>query len=825
MKPYLFVLAILYCHWSSATCMLSKITIDERAKSSQTIIDGEITAQHSFWNTAKSSIFTVNTVQVNNRLKGSAQTTIEIITPGGELDGKLLVVEPNAELLVGSKGVFFLKNSTVSLQYTSALKQYEIYSLAQGFIEQDIYTGKYRDPFDEYSNRTEVYGLIGKTTGFNYRSSNTSSTNSVSGGTISSISPAKISAGTQSVLTITGTGFGTRTGAATVQFRDANSTSSMTFASIPDTSYIVSWTPTQIQVIVPGASAFRQSGAGTGQVNVIDAAGGIIQSSAQLTVTYNQFEYKKRRIALIGQNGLGGYTFTLNSSFNANADAKATFLRALDQWKCKTGVNVNISSTLTSNSCNNQLDNTNVITFADATCPLPAGALGTTYSTYSLCSNSPVMPDGMDMVFSPDANFYMGTASPASNQYDFESVILHELGHAFGQGHSSSGIEIMYPSIANGFTKRTLSPFSDLANIGDVLLRSATSISTCGFLKHLSLSTSCNSIPTVIVANFLPDKTSGCAPLTVNFTDKTTGNPTQWRWDISNNGTTDFTTQNPSYTFTQAGIYAVKLVATNATGKDSIVKSTLIVVSPPVTSSITTAQQITCNGSTGSVNAVAAGGDGSYTYLWSNNQTAASLTNVPAGTYSVTVKSGNQCSSTTTTNLTQPDPINVSVSTQLMNGSSNFSATLNVTGGITPYTFTLNNSSGSRIEASTQTISNLSAGNYTVSVRDKNNCSKSSSFSMSSPTGIEQVENSFDKLDVYPNPAINSVNINISLKEEKTVQVELFDMSGRTMFSDEYSNIKDKEASVDLSNLSAGTYILKFGLPEGNTFRKIVVNR
>lgn len=806
--------------------MLSKITIDNRAKSSQTIIDGEVTAQHSYWNTAKSSIFTVNTVQVNNHLKGSSPTTIEIITPGGELDGKLLVVEPNAELLVGSKGIFFLKNSSIALQYTSTQKQYEIYSLAQGFIEQDLYTGKFRDPFDEYSNRTELYSIIGKTTGFNYRSLNTSSSsNSVAGGSISSISPTKISAGTQSVLTITGTGFGTRTGSATVQFRDANSTSSSTFSSIPDSTYIVSWTPTQIQVIVPGASAFRQSGAGTGQVNVIDANGGIIQSTAQLTVTYNQFEYKKRRIALIGQNGLGGYTFTLNSSFNANADAKASFLRALDQWKCKTGVNVNINATTSSNSCNNQLDNTNIVTFADATCPLPAGALGTTYSTYSLCSNSPVMPDGMDMVFSPDANFYLGTATPASNQYDFESVVLHELGHAFGQGHSSSGIEIMYPSIANGFTKRTLSPFSDLANIGDVITRSASSSSNCGFLKHLPLSTTCNSIPATIIANFLPDKTMGCVPLTVNFTDKSLGNPTQWRWDISNNGTTDFITQNPSYTFTQPGNYAVKLVAMNAAGTDSIVKSTLVMVSAPVTSSITTAAQITCNGSTGTINAIAAGGDGNYTYLWSNNQTTASLTNVPAGTYSVTVKSGNQCTSTTTTSLTQPDPINVSVVTQLMNGSSNFSATLNVTGGITPYTFTLNSQSGSRIEASTQIISNLSAGNYTVAVKDKNNCSKSSSFSMSSPTGIEQVENSFDKLDIYPNPAINNVNINISLKEEKTVQVELYDMSGRTLFSDEYSNIRDKEASVDLSNLSAGTYILKFGLPEGNTFRKIVVSR
>jgi hypothetical protein len=47
----------------------------------------------------------------------------------------------------------------------------------------------------------------------------------------------------------------------------------------------------------------------------------------------------------------------------------------------------------------------------------------------------------------------------------------------------------------------------------------------------------------------------------------------------------------------------------------------------------------------------------------------------------------------------------------------------------------------------------------------------------------------------------------------------------RLIFQDQYENIKDKQASVDLSYLASGTYILKFGLPEGNTFRKIIVSK
>lgn len=77
------------------------------------------------------------------------------------------------------------------------------------------------------------------------------------------------------------------------------------------------------------------------------------------------------------------------------------------------------------------------------------------------------------------------------------------------------------------------------------------------------------------------------------------------------------------------------------------------------------------------------------------------------------------------------------------------------------------------------------------------------------PQQVSIKQSNFDNLDVYPNPATNNVNINFSLKEYKTVRVTLFDLSGQTLFEDEYSNVKDKQASVDLSNLSSGTYLLR----------------
>lgn len=78
-----------------------------------------------------------------------------------------------------------------------------------------------------------------------------------------------------------------------------------------------------------------------------------------------------------------------------------------------------------------------------------------------------------------------------------------------------------------------------------------------------------------LAANFSGSPLSGCVPLVVNFTDQSTGNPTQWRWDLGN-GTISFI-QNPSGTYFIPGTYNVKLVIQNAAGtKDSIIKNQYI---------------------------------------------------------------------------------------------------------------------------------------------------------------------------------------------------------------------------------------------------------
>jgi gliding motility-associated-like protein len=79
-----------------------------------------------------------------------------------------------------------------------------------------------------------------------------------------------------------------------------------------------------------------------------------------------------------------------------------------------------------------------------------------------------------------------------------------------------------------------------------------------------------------LVANFIATPLSGCTPLVVQFSDQSTGNPTQWKWDLGN-GTISFL-QNPSVTYFNPGQYSIKLVVRNSSGADSIIKSQYITV-------------------------------------------------------------------------------------------------------------------------------------------------------------------------------------------------------------------------------------------------------
>jgi len=88
--------------------------------------------------------------------------------------------------------------------------------------------------------------------------------------------------------------------------------------------------------------------------------------------------------------------------------------------------------------------------------------------------------------------------------------------------------------------------------------------------------------PAAPEADFTAEPLSGKAPLTVNFTDLSTNNPNFWLWYISGNINVPNTNdQNPSWIYTEPGVYSIKLTVSNNSGSDTLVKTDYITVLPP----------------------------------------------------------------------------------------------------------------------------------------------------------------------------------------------------------------------------------------------------
>ena len=79
-------------------------------------------------------------------------------------------------------------------------------------------------------------------------------------------------------------------------------------------------------------------------------------------------------------------------------------------------------------------------------------------------------------------------------------------------------------------------------------------------------------------ADFEANQTTGTTPFSVEFSDLSTGYPANWEWDINNDGSIDYTTQNCTHVYQQEGLYSVKLKVWNNTGVDSLILTDYITV-------------------------------------------------------------------------------------------------------------------------------------------------------------------------------------------------------------------------------------------------------
>ncbi|MES2138905.1 MAG: right-handed parallel beta-helix repeat-containing protein [Bacteroidota bacterium] len=238
-------------------------------------------------------------------------------------------------------------------------------------------------------------------------------------------------------------------------------------------------------------------------------------------------------------------------------------------------------------------------------------------------------------------------------------------------------------------------------------------------------------------------------------------------------------------TILKAGTYTVTVTETSYAC--SITK-TITINQPSATLSLIPATtNPICTNNNGSAAITVNGGTAPYTYLWSTNNNSATYTisGCLAGTYSVTVTDTNGCSVLDSVTLfTQfPSLSVVSSSINPICTNNNGSANITANGGTSPYTYLWSTNNNS----TTDTISSLLAGTYSVTVTDTNGCSILDSVILVTQFPSLSLVSSVTNASCYNNDGSTNV----------------IPSGGTAPYSYFWSN---NSISQNLSNIGSGTY-------------------
>jgi hypothetical protein len=220
-------------------------------------------------------------------------------------------------------------------------------------------------------------------------------------------------------------------------------------------------------------------------------------------------------------------------------------------------------------------------------------------------------------------------------------------------------------------------------------------------------------------------------PGSINLTVSGGTSPYTYSWKNGSNQVIS-TQQNP--TGLVAGSYTVTITDSKNCTKQYTY--TITQAGSGLTLSIPTPASVCKGGIYGEITLNVTGGTAPFKYTWKNalNVVVDSVQNpknLPAGTYTVSVKDAGTCTYLATTTIPQFS-LSIGVSTTNLNcyNGSNGAIGLTVTGGTAPYNYIWNNG------AETASLSNLTAGNYSVVVYDSKMCTDTVNVAISSPAQL-----------------------------------------------------------------------------------------
>lgn len=277
----------------------------------------------------------------------------------------------------------------------------------------------------------------------------------------------------------------------------------------------------------------------------------------------------------------------------------------------------------------------------------------------------------------------------------------------------------------------------------------------------------------------------------LNGTGSSQGTNISYAWTASDGGNIVSGENSQTPLVDASGTYAI--LVTNADNGCTQTASVAVAQSPSVIASIANQSNVRCNGeSNGEATAAADGGSGALSFAWSNGETTETINGLSAGAYVLVVTDSENCTASTSVVISQPSVLlaNASATSQSAFGENDGTATANPSGGTSDFDYNWDNGE------TTQTISGLAPGNYSVVVTDANGC-----------TALQTVTvNAFNCF-----LAVSTTSDNVSCNGANNGSAEVVVTAGTDPMSFDWSNGETTQAVV---NLAAGTYTVN--VTDGN---------
>jgi len=450
----------------------------------------------------------------------------------------------------------------------------------------------------------------------------------------------------------------------------------------------------------------------------------------------------------------------------------------IENYDINEPLDINIAATLTDENCGDQegIINLNITggtptytynwSNGETTSLIDELAAGTYYVTVT-DNHSCTKIDSFTLVN------YVGNCVPNCDLEISNSLVTDEMcGNANGEIDitvftSNSPYTIHW---SNGATSEDLTGLS--SGIYTVTITDAES---CEVIQSFTVD---NESGTLQITSIIPtDETCGNTQGSVDLT--ITGGALPYSFNWSNGETTE------DITNISAGTYAVTITDGNNCSVNT--STTVNNISGTLGYDWGNAVNEVCDNNQGSIDILLSGGLLPYTFNWSNGATTEDLTNLSEGDYTCTITDNNGCSiSTPTFTVINEGGTLVLDNIDLDNevcGNANGEIELFVSGGTTPYLFLW--STG----ATTQDISNLSAGTYSATISDANGCEiNTGNLTLINESGTLQLDN-ISTTDEICNNAQGAVDITI--------------IGGTPTYTYSWSN---GSTSEDIINLGDGTY-------------------